>query len=81
MFDQHILNVRQARWLSFVSKYDSEIKHIKSKENKVAGALIHHENLLYASSNYESYLENKILNAKKIDKEYQNLKEKTAENE
>ena len=36
---------------------------------------------MYTSSNYESYLENKILNAENFDKEYQKRKEKTVENE
>ena len=29
LFDQQNLNARQARWLSFLSEYDFEIKHIK----------------------------------------------------
>ena len=33
MFDQQNLNVRQARWLAFLSEHDFEIKHIKRKEN------------------------------------------------
>ena len=33
LFDQHNLNATQARWLSFLSEYDFEIKHIKGKEN------------------------------------------------
>ena len=56
LFDQQNLNARQARWLSFLSEYDFEKKHIKGKENKVANALSRHENLLYESNNYESYL-------------------------
>ena len=39
LFDQPILNVRQARWLEFLCEFDFEIKHIKGKENKVADAL------------------------------------------
>ena len=81
LFDQHNLNARQARWLSFLTEYDFEIKHIKRKENKFVDALSRNTNLLYASSNYESNLENKILNANFFDKEYQNLKENTTENE
>ena len=38
-FTQIDLNARQARWLSFLSEFDMEIKHIKGKENKVADAL------------------------------------------
>ena len=33
------MNARQARWLSFLSEFDMDIKHIKGKENKVADAL------------------------------------------
>ena len=53
LFDQHNLNARQARWLSFLSEYDFEIKHIKGKENKVADALSRHANLLCASRSCE----------------------------
>ena len=81
LFHQHNLNSRQVRWLSFLSKYDFEIKHIKGKDNKVVDALSRNTNLLYASSNYESNLENKIPIAENFDKEYQNLKEKATENE
>ena len=62
----------------FLSEYDSEIKHIKRKENDVADTFSHHPNLLYPRNNFESNLENKILNAEKIDKEYKKPKEKTA---
>ena len=67
--------------MSFLSKYDFEIKHIKGKENKVADALSCHANLLFASNNYEYDMENQILSAENFDKEYQILKEKTAKNE
>ena len=39
LFDQPMLNSRQARWLEFLCEFDFEIKHIKGKENKVADAL------------------------------------------
>ena len=74
LFDQHNLNARQARWLSFLSEYDFEIKHIKGKENKVANDLIRHANLLCASSNYESDLGNQILSTGNSDGEYHNSK-------
>ena len=80
LFDQQNLNARQAKWLYFLSEYEFEIKHIKGKENNVANTLNRHTNLLFASSSYESDLENQILNAENYDKAYQNLKEKTAEN-
>ena len=39
LFDQPNLNVRQARWLDFLSEYHFELKHIKGKANKVVDAL------------------------------------------
>ena len=81
LFDQQNLNARHAIWLSFLSKYDFEIKHIKGKEDKVADALSRHTNLLFASSTYESDLENQILSAENSDREYHILKENTAKNE
>ena len=38
-FTQPDLTARQARWLSFLSEFDMDIKHIKGKENKIADAL------------------------------------------
>ena len=71
VFDQRNLNARQTRWLSFLSEYYFEIKHIKGKENKAVDALSRHANLLYAitSSMYETYLEDKIKNAERFDKQ------------
>jgi hypothetical protein len=34
-FDQHNLNARQSRCLTFLSGYNFEIKHIKGEENKI----------------------------------------------
>jgi hypothetical protein len=39
LFDQPKLNARQARWMTLLSEFDFEIKHIKGKENRVADAL------------------------------------------
>jgi hypothetical protein len=39
IFEQPTLNVRQTRWMEFLSEYDFDIKHIKGKENKVVDAL------------------------------------------
>ena len=75
LFDQQNLNARHARWLSFLSEYDFEIKHIKGKENKVADALSRQANLLFVSNNYEFDMENNILSAKNSDMEYHILKE------
>ena len=76
LFDQHNLNSIQATWISFLSEYDFEIKHIKGKENRVDDALSRHGNLLLVRSIYEYDLENKILSTRISDKQYQVLKEK-----
>ena len=76
LFDQQNLNARLARWISFLSEYHFEIKHIKGKENKVEYALSCHANLLFASNSYKSGLENQILSAENYDREYHILKEK-----
>ena len=47
LFDQKILNARQARWLAFIIEYDFEIKHIKGKENIVADALSRQQHKLH----------------------------------
>ena len=47
----------------------------------MADALSRHANLLFASNNYESDLENQILSAENSDREYQILRERTAKNE
>jgi hypothetical protein len=39
LLEQPTLNVRQTRWLEFLSEYDFDIKHIKGKENKFSDAL------------------------------------------
>ena len=44
-------------------------------------ALSRHANLLFASNNYESDLENQILSIENYDREYHILKEKTTKNE
>jgi hypothetical protein len=38
LFGLPTLNVRQTRWLEFLSEYEFEIKHIKGKENQVVDA-------------------------------------------
>ena len=39
LFSQPDLNVRQERWLVFLSEFNFDVRHIKGKENKVAYAL------------------------------------------
>jgi hypothetical protein len=62
LFDQPTLNVRQRRWLEFLSEYDFDIKHIKGKENKVVDALRRRVHELHATaiSLYQSNLKDKI---------------------
>ena len=83
LFDQHNLNVRQARWLDFLSEYDFDIKHINRKENKVVDALSKNArmNFIAAISSYKIELDDKLEEWIKMDKEYQNLKEKVSDNE
>lgn len=38
-FNQSSLNARRTRWTMFLSEFDFEMKHLKGKENRVAGAL------------------------------------------
>jgi hypothetical protein len=39
LFDQPKLNSRKSRWMTLLSEFDFEIKHIKGKENRVVDAL------------------------------------------
>jgi hypothetical protein len=39
LFDQPILNARQAIWMVILSEFDFKIKHIKGKENRVVDSL------------------------------------------
>jgi len=80
LFDQQNMNVRQARWLDFLSEYEFEIKHIKGKENKVADALIKNA-ILGAISNYKTDLEENIKEKEGSDMNYQKLKDKVAGSE
>jgi hypothetical protein len=65
LFDQPKLNARQARWMTLLSEFDLEIKHIKGKENRVVDALsisvktIH----LAATSTYEIDVRERVRNA------------------
>ena len=83
LFDQKNLNVRQDRWLAFLSEYDFEIKHIKGKENKVVDALSRNAitNFIAAINSYKIELDDKLEEGIKLDKEYQNLREKVTQNE
>ena len=39
LFGEPTLNVRQRKWLEFLSEYKIDIKNMKGKENKVVDAL------------------------------------------
>jgi hypothetical protein len=62
LFNQPDLNARQARWLSFMIKFDFEVRHIKGKENKVEDALRRRVHGLFEIniSRVESDLEQRI---------------------
>jgi hypothetical protein len=72
MFNQPDLNVRQERWLAFLSEFDFEVKHIKGKENKVADALSCRIHGLFEIniSRAESDLEQRIKKASVNDENY-----------
>jgi len=79
LFDQQILNARQARWLAFLSEYDFEIKHIKGKENEVVDALSRNA-IMNTVSVYKIDFEDKIKDSGVRHKNYQTLKNKILEN-
>ena len=62
LFNQPDLNERQERWLSFLRKFEFEVRHIKGKENKVVDALSHIIHGLFEIniSRVESDLEQRI---------------------
>jgi hypothetical protein len=78
LFDQPTLNVRQRRWLEFLSEYDFDINHIKGKENKGVDALSRRVHELHATSisMYQSILKDGIIEAAKSDLQYKELVEK-----
>ena len=47
LFSQPDLNVRQERWLVFLSEFNFDVRHIKGKENKVAYALSQRISAIY----------------------------------
>jgi hypothetical protein len=75
LFDQATLNVRQSRWLEFLSEYDFDIKHIKGKENKVVDALNIRVHEMHATTinMYLSDLKHKILEVAKSYLQYKEL--------
>ena len=82
LLDQPNLNVRQARWLAFLSEYDFEIQHIKGKENKVGDAISRKVRLNFATaiSTYVLDLDEQLKEGVKQDEIYQKLQAKAKEN-
>ena len=81
LFDQPDLNVRQARWLDFLSEYNFELKHIKGKENKVADALSRRTHMIYevTLSQTDADLHEKIRTTNKVDPFYVEILKKVQE--
>ena len=78
LFDQKTLNERQARWLTILSEYDFEIKHIKGKKNIVADALRQQQKKIHSVliSNYEYEFKTFLKEASNNDEQYKNWVEK-----
>ena len=77
LFEQPTLNVRQTRWMEFLSEYDFDIKHIKGKENKVVDALSRRVHIMHATavSMHQSDLKRRILDGLVTDQHYLQVKE------
>ena len=74
LLDQPNLNVRQARWLAFLSKYDFKIQHIKVKK-KVADARSRNArpDFVAAINTYKIDLEDQLEEGVKLDETYHKL--------
>jgi hypothetical protein len=72
IFEQPTLNVRQTRWLEFLSEYDFDIKHIKGKENKFSNALSRRVHLMHDTvvSMHQSDLKSRIFDGLVTDQHY-----------
>jgi hypothetical protein len=76
LFEQSTLNVRQTRWLEFLSEYDFDIKHIKGNENKVVNALskrLHRMHVIVVNM-HQSDLKSRILDGLVTDQHYLQVK-------
>ena len=74
-FSQTELNARQARWLSFLSDFDMDIKHIRGKENKVADALSRNacQNINNIGSSAQIDVEELVIKVANQDPNYETL--------
>ena len=77
LFEQPTLNVRQTRWLEFLSEYEFDINNIKGKENKVVDALSRRVHFMHATtiSMCQLDLKSRILDGLVIDQRYLQVKE------
>lgn len=77
LFGQRTLNVRETRWLKFLSEYDFEIKHTKGKENQVVNALSNraHEVHIASINMYKTNLKDQIIVVENSDQQYLKIKE------
>ena len=82
-FSQTYLNARQARWLSFLSEFDIDIKHIKQKEKKIIDALIRNsfQNIRNIGSSASLDLEELVKKVVYQDPNYENLQLKMLKKE
>jgi hypothetical protein len=75
LFDQPKLNSRQARWMSLLSEFDFEIKHIKGKENRVVYALIRSIKMIHLAvvSTCETDVRERVRNAQETNAFFKTL--------
>jgi hypothetical protein len=66
------LNVRQERWLVFLSEFNFDVRHIKGKENKVAYALSQRISEIYEIiiNKEENEIEQRIKSGRSNDENY-----------
>ena len=81
LFDHPDLNARKARWLSFLSEYHFELKHIKGKENNIADALSRRIHMIYevTLSQTNLNLHERIRTANRVDPFYVEILKKVQE--
>jgi hypothetical protein len=70
--DQPDINARKERWLTFLSEFDFELRHIKGKENKFLDSLSRRTNGLFEISinRRKSNIEQRIRSSSGNDKTY-----------
>ena len=83
LFNQPGLNARKARWMTLLSEFKFEVKHIKGKENMVSDALSRRNHEVYeiTLSQQESDMLSIIKTTSTRDVEYVNLLNKLQKDE